>query len=56
MLTDKTKRNINFDLEEQGKKTSKLGDQRRKPRIRWATETSKYSFSWKKLHKSLGPS
>ena len=26
MLTDTTKRNINFDLEEQGKETSKLGD------------------------------
>ena len=26
MLTDTTKRNINFDFEEQGKETSKLGD------------------------------
>ena len=26
MLTDTIKRNINFDLEEQGKETSKLGD------------------------------
>ena len=26
MLTDTTKRNINFDLEEQGKETNKLGD------------------------------
>ena len=26
VLTDTTKRNINFDLEEQGKETNKLGD------------------------------
>ena len=26
MLTDTTKRNINFDFEEQGKETNKLGD------------------------------
>ena len=26
MLTDTTKHNINFDLEEQGKETNKLGD------------------------------
>ena len=39
MLTDITKRNINFDLEEQGKETSKLGYQGRKLRIRWATES-----------------
>ena len=26
MLTDTTKRNIYFDMEEQGKETSKLGD------------------------------
>ena len=32
MLTDTTKRNINFDLEEQGKETSKLGDH-------WGTQT-----------------
>ena len=39
MLTDTTKRNINFDFEEQGKETSKLGDWGRKLRIRWATES-----------------
>ena len=53
-LTDTTQRNINIDLEEQGKETSMLGDQPpRRRKLRWANQSfaaplrSKKDFHWR---------